>query len=145
MSKSIHVRIICTFLALLMISTPLVANVATGHLLILLNEEGSGSATQGTCVEGKVDGEKDAKGNPGYLALGLGCGLIGVLIAAISSPDVPSATATQLSPPNKSQEYFLCYRDAYESKSKNKNLTMALVGWLIAIPIYLAIVSTMPE
>lgn len=138
MLKSVYCRCICMVLALLMIATPLAANIPTGCVLVLLGQEKSADASQGTCADGKLDGERDAQGNPAWLLFGVGCGVIGVVVAAVYSPDIPSATAVQLSE-NKSQEYFMCYVDGYEKKSKNKNLMWSAIGWLISIPITLAI------
>jgi hypothetical protein len=88
---------------------------------------------QDECMQGKMDGERDAKGNPLWFLAGLGCGIFGAGAAYIYNPDPPAQGLM-----GKSSEYVLCYTDAYKKKAKMKNTTYACVGWAVWIAIVVA-------
>ena len=78
------------------------------------------------CVQGKADGERDGKGNAAWILGGVGCGIIGVGVAYLNKTSPDASTLL-----GKSPEYVLCYTEAYEEKSRNKNAMYAGIGCLI--------------
>ncbi len=87
-------------------------------------------------VQGKLDGERDAKASPLWFIAGLGCGIFGVGAAYLIKPR-PPATALV----GKSVEYVMGYTEAYENKGRNQNTMWACVGWTTWAVIYLVSVD----
>lgn len=84
-------------------------------------------------LQGKMDGERDAKGNFLWFIAGVGCGIFGIGAAYIVKPE-PSATALV----GKSSDYVLGYTEGYKEEGRSKNTTYAAVGCLTWSVIYLA-------
>lgn len=84
-------------------------------------------------LQGKADGEMDAKGNPLWLLGGALCGLFGVIGAYFIKPSPPTEAML-----GKSAEYVMGYTDGYQNKARNKNVGYACGGWAIFILIYAA-------
>jgi hypothetical protein len=80
-------------------------------------------------LQGKMDGERDAKGNGLWFLAGLpglccyGVGGLGVLGSFIWVPEPP---VEQLM--GKSTNYILGYTEGYKSKAKRKNMKSASLG-----------------
>jgi hypothetical protein len=89
------------------------------------------------CEQGRIDGENNSGGSPGYFFLGLVCGVIGFLITISQNPS-PSAEALI----GKSDDYVICYTGAYQKKTKKKNTTAACIGWGIGAAVALAILAS---
>jgi hypothetical protein len=87
------------------------------------------------CEQGKIDGENNSGGSPGYFFLGLACGLIGFIITIAQKPSPPAEDLV-----GKSDEYVVCYTSAYKKNTKKKNTTAACIGWGIGAAIGIAIV-----
>lgn len=112
-------KVVALAMAILLFATPISS---------LLAQEGLGDFAQG-----KLDGERDAKGNPIWFLAGVGCGIIGVGIAYLVKPSPPAAALI-----GKSSEYVLGYTDGYQNKSRSKNATYACGGWLVFVIIFVA-------
>lgn len=95
------------------------------------------SDVEDNCEKGKMDGRMDSKGSPIWFLAGFGCGIIGFAAAAFAKPGVPPDAIMGHSP-----EYTACYVTAYQNSSRNKNIGYSCAGWLVAIPIVLAIQSS---
>jgi len=84
-------------------------------------------------VQGKMDGERDAKGNilwiPGGCCIFLGTT---VVLAYLLKPDPPAQALM-----GKSSEYVLGYTDGYKDKARDKNATYAMIGCAVTGVIYL--------
>ena len=90
-----------------MVAAPLLAQQATNDYL-----------------QGKQDGERDAQGNGNWFFAGC-LGLVGVLIAYVVEPSVPTEQLM-----GKSPEYVRGYEEGYKRKTKSKNATKAVYGCL---------------
>lgn len=88
-------------------------------------------------LQGWTDGKADA--NFVWFLAGLGCGIFGWGAAALTNPTVP---AGQLM--GKTQDYVLGYMDGYKVRKK-KQSTYAAIGWLVALVIYGAVISSAAE
>jgi hypothetical protein len=88
------------------------------------------------CIKGRFDGEKAAKGSPGWYVAGFFCGIFGFIAAAIVKPAPPADVLV-----GKSPEYVTCFTDAYQSKSKNRNIMNACAGWALGASVALLIMS----
>jgi hypothetical protein len=92
-------------------------------------------------MQGRIDGESSGKGSAGYLLLGLACGAIGFVAAAVSEPSPPAEIIM-----GKSQGYVLGFTDGYRSKAKRGNMVYAGVGWAVSAVLWtvvaLAIIAT---
>jgi hypothetical protein len=116
---NLFIKVIATFLAVSLFVMP-----------ISLTAQQSA----GTYVEGKVDGEMAAKGNPLWFLAGVGCGCIGVGAAYFIKPSPPAYALV-----GKSSEYVLGYTEGYGDKSRNKNAGYACAGWLAFVAVYAAL------
>ena len=99
---------IVVVLVFAMVAAPLLAQQATNDYL-----------------QGKQDGERDAQGNGNWFFAGCLGGLVGVLIAYVVEPSVPTEQLM-----GKSIEYVRGYEEGYKNKTKSKNATKALNGCL---------------
>lgn len=87
-------------------------------------------------LQGKRDGEMDAKGNPVWFVGGLVCGLFAVLYClGIESPTPPSSALV-----GKSSDYVLGYTEGYRSKTRQKDAVYAAAGWAAGLVIYAALI-----
>ncbi len=77
--------------------------------------------------QGRLDGEKDAKGNPVYACGGATCGVFAVVFAAIQKPAPPTNLMYELRQ-SKGEAYALGYETAYITKARNKNIIYSLLG-----------------
>jgi hypothetical protein len=84
-------------------------------------------------LQGKADGEMDAKGNPLWLLGGALCGIFGVAGAYFIKPKPPTEPLL-----GKSAEYVLGYTEGYQNKARGKNAGYACGGWAIFIVIFAA-------
>lgn len=84
-------------------------------------------------MQGKLDGEQGARGNPAWILGGLACGIIGVGAAYLIKPSPPADALI-----GKSAEYVLGYTEGYQKKSCTKNAGYACGGWAAFIIIYAA-------
>jgi len=119
----------------------------TSLLLVLLMisiPELSFAQQQENYLQGKLDGERDAKGNPLWIIAGLsgtGCcllfGIAGIGAAYLIPPSPPTYTLL-----GKPSEYIIGYTEGYENKSKMKNTKWATIGCLSAGIINLIINAT---
>ena len=103
-------------LAILIIATPLLAQ-----------------QTMDDYVQGKLDGERDSKGNPLWILAGVGCGVFGVGAAYFIKPSPPAHALV-----GKASGYVMGYTEGYQKKSRNKNAGYACAGWAAWIIFYLA-------
>ncbi|MDP4164544.1 MAG: hypothetical protein Q8898_15720 [Bacillota bacterium] len=80
---------------------------------------------------GKLDGERDAKGNPLWFLAGAGCGCFGAGFAFLMkpSPDAQSLVG-------KSSDYVLGYTEGYKNKGRMKNTSYACAGWAAFVAVY---------
>ena len=76
-------------------------------------------------MQGKIDGEMDAKGNPLWFFAGAGCGICGAGAAYLIKPKPPAANLV-----GKSGDYVLGYTEGYQNKARNQNTMWACGGWL---------------
>jgi hypothetical protein len=77
------------------------------------------------CTQGKMDGERDAKGNPLWFLAGLGCGIFGTGAAYLIKPSPPAQMLM-----GKPANYVVCYTDAYQGKKRMQNTYYACAGWV---------------
>ncbi len=85
-------------------------------------------------TEGRLDGEADATGNQIWLLGGCLLGVVGVLLAYVIEPEVPSGRLI-----GKSPAYIQGYTEGYKSATKRKNAMYALYGmlaWLVFLIVY---------
>ena len=94
--------------------------------------------TSGTFAQGKMDGERDAKGNFLWFLAGAGCGVFGVGYVYFMDEPKPASHMFM----GKSQEYVLGYTEGYQNKSKKTNMQYACAGWATWILIYLVATPT---
>lgn len=117
-------KIIALFLAVMILATP------------VLGQQGGGDY-----FRGKLDGERDARGNPLWVLAGLsgtGCclliGCAGVGLAYAVPPSPPPAALM-----GKSSEYVLGYTEGYKSKARLKNTAYAAAGCCAAAAVNVVI------
>lgn len=103
-------------LAILMIATPLLAQ-----------------QTMNDYLQGKLDGERSARGNPLWFLAGAGCGIFGAGAAYFIKPSPPVHALM-----GKPTEYVLGYTEGYQNKARNQNTMYACGGWLAFVVIYAA-------
>jgi hypothetical protein len=84
-------------------------------------------------LQGKADGEMDAKGNPAWILGGALCGIFGVAGAYFIKPSPPTEALI-----GKSAEYVMGYTEGYQDKSRKKNAAYACGGWAVFIVIFVA-------
>lgn len=85
------------------------------------------------CMQGKLDGKRDAKGNPLWILAGVGCGICGAGAAYLMKPNPPAEALL-----GKSSAYVLCYTEAYQSKARMMNTGYACAGWAAFVAVYAA-------
>ena len=112
-------KLISMVLIVLMVSTP---------MMLLAQEE-----QEDTFFQGKLDGERDAKGNGLWALAGCACGIFGVAAAYLIKPTPPAAALI-----GRSSEYIMGYTEGYQNKSRNKNAMYACGGWAAFVLIYAA-------
>ncbi len=86
-----------------------------------------------TFSQGKMDGERDTRGNAVWILAGIGCGIFGVGAAYFIKPSVPAQVLV-----GKSSDYVLGYTEGYQNKARNKNAGYACAGWALFVAVYLA-------
>jgi hypothetical protein len=91
-----------------------------------------------TVAQGRIEGERDAKGNPAYACGGAACGVFGFIFAALSDPKPPAHVMLELEE-TKGESYAMGYEMAYSKKSKSRNMVYAGVGWVVGAAISFAI------
>ncbi len=89
---------------------------------------------EGTFVQGKIDGESDARGSALWIVAGVGCGIFGVGAAYLMKPNPPLHKLA-----GRSQGYVLGYTEGYQKKARSTNTGYACAGWGSWILIYLAL------
>jgi hypothetical protein len=94
-------------LAVLLVVTPLFAQQEMNEFLV-----------------GKRDGQQDAEGNRLWFLAGF-LGVVGLLLAYVVEPDVPTGHLI-----GKSPQYVQGYIEGYQKKARNKNMTYAAYGWI---------------
>ena len=119
-------KVIALALAILMFATPFTSLLAQ-------------QATMSDYVQGKIDGERDAKGNPLWILAGAGCGIFGAGAAYLIKPSPPAHALI-----GKSTEYVLGYTEGYKNKARSENTKWACSGWLLSFAVLL-LVSTLGE
>lgn len=110
-------QLITLILVILMIATPLLAQ-----------------QTENEYFKGKIDGENAGKGvGASILWYFAGCflGLIGIVLAYVVEPDVPSGTLL-----GKSPEYVMGYNEGYKKAVKGKQVKSAAFGLLTTLVVY---------
>ncbi len=107
-------KALAIFLSLLMVTTP---------MMVI----GQGSDEY---LQGKLEGERDAKGDPLWLLAGIGCGIFAIGAAFFTHPNPPAEMLI-----GKSSEYVLGYSEGYRSKARNSNVMYASIGCLLSIAI----------
>ncbi|MGB9743073.1 MAG: hypothetical protein ACPL0F_07985 [bacterium] len=107
-------KALCVMLALLLIAVPVMA-------------QQTGTAVT-DYLQGKLDGERDGRSSSPILWALAGCclGLIGILIAYLTSPTVPTDRLI-----GKSPEYIQGYIEAYQKKGKLQNALWSGLGCLV--------------
>ena len=96
----------------------------------------------------EIDGERDAQSDTSKLLwffVGLALNIVGILIAYIYQ-QTPPATRTF----EKTQEYIVFYTETYKSTSRNIQVKLAIIGFLVFLAliftvslIYIAIIFSM--
>ena len=86
-------------------------------------------------VQGRIDGDRDAKGRPLWFLAGTGCGAAGVLAAYTWGASPPQAAALV----GKSPDYIAGYVDGYKSGCRAKNTRYSLIGLSGFVPVYFAV------
>jgi hypothetical protein len=86
-------------------------------------------------LRGRMDGERDAKGNPIWLLGGFACGILGIGGAYVMKPDVPSVALI-----GKSSEYVLGYTAGYQEKARNQNVLYATAGCVAGYVFYYLVI-----
>ena len=99
-------------------------------------------------IRGKMDGERDAKGNgiwfvaglPGACCYGIGVG--GIVISYIATPSPPESAYI-----GKPVEYIMGYTEGYKNKGRLKNAKYAslgcLAGTVIEVALYVIFIMTL--
>ena len=82
-------------------------------------------------LEGMLDGEADAQGDPMWAIAGLGCGPLGLIGAYALTPS-PKITDMQ----GRSPEYIMGYRRGYQKRAREINMWGAAAGWGMWILMY---------
>lgn len=111
-------KTISVLMAMLLVAAPVLA------------QEGMGDYMQG-----KLDGERDARGSPLWFVAGLGCGIFGAGAAYLIKPNPPASGLI-----GKSAEYVMGYTEGYKNKGRDRNTMWACAGWLTWVIIYVAII-----
>lgn len=106
-------KILIFFLTALLLFTPLLAQQNMNEYL-----------------EGKLAGEMDAESKDIWFLAGF-LGMIGVLLAYVVEPEVPSQKLI-----GKPPYYIQGYMEGYKKKSRNKNVTKALYGMVASTVAY---------
>lgn len=84
-------------------------------------------------ARGKLEGERDARGNPLWLLAGVGCGIFGAGAAYFIKPTPPSHALM-----GKSPDYVLGYTEGFQNKARMSNVGYACAGWAAFAAIYIA-------
>lgn len=79
--------------------------------------------TMNEYLQGKRDGERDAKGNAVWFLSGCLLGGVGIIIAYVVEPSVPTEHLV-----GKSPEYVRGYSEGYKKKAQHKNAMNAVYG-----------------
>ena len=130
MAKSLRdlQRVCAIALAIAILSTPVLTNLAMAQASSAANE----------MAEGRVTGEADAESatNKGlwFIAGCLG-GVLGLIISYVYTPTPPSSRLL-----GKSPEYVAAYSDAYREKAKKLQTNMALTGCGVGAVAYIVYV-----
>ncbi|MFC1475680.1 hypothetical protein ACFLQW_01605 [Candidatus Zixiibacteriota bacterium] len=109
-------KVICILLSMLLVTAPVLA-------------EGELTDYQ----QGKVDGERDARGNALWFLAGAACGICGAGAAYLIKPKPPAGALV-----GKSGDYVLGYTEGYQTKARNQNTMWACGGWLAFVLIFAA-------
>jgi hypothetical protein len=75
-------------------------------------------------IQGRTDGEKDARGRGIWILSGLFLGPIGLILPWVTTPQVPATSLV-----GKSADYLEGYQDGYVSKVRPKNFLYSLAGF----------------
>jgi len=122
-----HVKFISIFLVIFIIAQPVAAIAQQTDL-------------NSDYMQGKIDGEMDAKGNAMWIIAGCGCGLLGVGAAYLMKPSPPAAAII-----GKSTEYILAYTEAYQNKARNINLRYACTGYIVTMVAYIILLASLSD
>lgn len=117
--------------------TKLVAFVLAFLMVVCPFSSSLAQTTPSDYVQGKMDGERDARGNPVWFLAGLGCGIFGLIGAFVIAPSPPTHALV-----GKSSDYVLGYTEGYKSKARSGNAMYAAVGAITWVVIYLAVISS---
>jgi hypothetical protein len=101
-------------LAIIMVAAPLLAQQEMNEYL-----------------QGKKDGELEAKGNGMWFLAGCCLGGVGIIIAYVVEPSVPTDHLI-----GKSPEYIQGYTEGYINKAKSKNGMNAIYGCVTTTVVY---------
>ena len=82
-------------------------------------------------ISGRFDGTEQAKGKFIYFLFGLLLSLLGVLIALFYQ-EKPNQSMLE----GKSKAYILGFTEAYQSKSRNKNVVLTILGCMLSFAIF---------
>lgn len=74
-------------------------------------------------VQGRIDGEQAAKGDPLWILGGFLCGLFAVIYCYVQSATPPAIALV-----GKTSEYILGYTDGYKAK-RSRDAVYAWIGW----------------
>jgi len=118
---SVLQKSVCLFLTLALVAIPTLASIQT-------NQQPT------DYIQGAMDGDLAAKGDPLWLVGGLLCGLLAVLYCYMQSPTPPAITLV-----GKSQDYVLGYTEGYKKK-KGRNALYAWIGWGSWVVVYLVVI-----
>ena len=110
-------KILAVSMALILLVMPLLAQDSTGEYM-----------------QGKIDGERDARGEGAWFFAGCLLGATGILIAYIVEPNVPAAQLV-----GKSNAYVLGYSDGYKRKTQSLNAKNAMTGCGISVAAWLVL------
>ncbi len=124
-------KTIAVFTALVFFSMPLLAQ----QIEVQGTQQQQKTETGGDYMQGKIDGERDGRGNFAWYFGGLCLGLIGVILAFVIAPQPSTENLV-----GRSSEYIMGYTEGYKSKAKRQQGYYALGGLATLVVVYIVLV-----
>ncbi len=117
-------KTIAVLTAFIFFSMPLLAQ----QIEVQGTQQEQKTSTAGDYMQGKIDGERDGRGNFAWFFGGLCLGLLGVVLAFVIAPQPSTENLVGRSP-----EYIMGYTEGYKSRAKQQQGYYALGGMAMAV------------
>lgn len=121
-------KTIAVFTALVLFSMPLLAQQIEVQGT---QQQQQKTSTAGDFMQGKMDGERDARGSFAWFFGGFCLGLLGVILAFVIAPTPSTASLMGRSP-----DYVMGYTEGYKSRAKKQQGYYALAGMATLLVVY---------